>query len=113
MSDQYPFTGNEVYLSMGTNKKRAIFNSTPWKTSDKISILQSLSTQKASVEKQLRYGIIDIVDATNELSMIKQKERKIIKDTVLATHVTRDGKPRKITYQESKDLYYTLMPNKE
>lgn len=80
---------------------------------EKITILRNLSAQKASVEKQLRCGIIDIVDVTNELNMINQKERKIIKDTVLETHVTRDGKPRKITYQESKDLYYTLMPNKE
>ncbi len=80
---------------------------------EKLNILRSLSAQKASVEKQLKCGIIDIVDATNELSMIDKKERKIIKDTVLATHVTRDGKPRKITYQESKDLYYTLMPDKE
>ena len=71
---------------------------------EKLNILRSLSAQKASVEKQLKCGIIDIVDATNELSMIDKKERKIIKDTVLATHVTRDGKPRKITYQESKDL---------
>lgn len=79
---------------------------------EELTILRDLSGQKAFVEKQLKYGIIDIVDATNELSMIEKKERKLIKNIVLATHVKKDGSPRNITYQESKGLYYTLMPNK-
>ena len=79
---------------------------------EELTILRTLSGQKAFVEKQLKYGIIDIVDATNELSMIEKKERKLIKNIVLKTHVKKDGSPRNITYQESKGLYYTLMPNK-
>lgn len=79
---------------------------------EELTILRTLSGQKAFVEKQLKYGIIDIVDATNELSMIEKKERKLIKNIVLKTHVKKDGSPRNITYQESKGLYYTLMPDK-
>lgn len=77
-----------------------------------ISLINELSLQKVSIEKQLDCGIISSVDATNELTMITIKERKLIKQLVLATHVTKDGKLRKITYQESKGLWYTIMPDK-
>ncbi len=75
-------------------------------------ILSELSKQKISIHRQFKCGIISHVDATKELSMIEKKERKLIKQLVLETHVTKDGTPRKITYQESKGLWYTIMPDK-
>lgn len=77
-----------------------------------ISLINELSLQKESIEKQLNCGIISSVDATNELTMIESKERKLLKKLVLEKHVTKDGKSRKITYQKSKGLWYTIMPDK-
>ncbi|MCR4989760.1 MAG: tyrosine-type recombinase/integrase [Lachnospiraceae bacterium] len=42
--------------------------------------------------------------------MIKEKERRLIKQLALKVHVTESGKPRKITYQDSKELWYTILP---
>lgn len=46
-------------------------------------------------------------------NMIQSKERKLIKKLVCQVHVTHDGKPRKINYQETKELYYTILPDKQ
>ena len=42
-----------------------------------LKLLKELGVQKKSVNKQLKYGIIESVDAVHELNMISAKERKI------------------------------------
>ena len=79
----------------------------------RINILRDLQQQKKSIHNQLNHGIIDSVNAMTELELIEKKERNLIKQLVLNAHVTADGTPRKITYQESKGLYYTLLANKK
>lgn len=74
-----------------------------------LKILKELNVQKKSVLKQLEHDIINSVDAANELNMISAKERKIKKSLVLKVHITEQGKPRKIKYQESKGLWQTIM----
>ena len=74
-----------------------------------LKVLKELDVQKESVLNQLKHGIIDSVDAANELNMISAKERKIKKSLVLKVHITEKGTPRKIKYQESKGLWQTIM----
>ncbi len=79
---------------------------------EQLELLQDFINRKLSVQKELKCGIIEIGDATNELAMIETKERKLIKQLALQAHVKEDGTPRKIKYIESKGLYSTLMPDK-
>ncbi len=74
-----------------------------------LKVLKELNVQKKSIQKQLEHDIIDSVDAANELNMITAKEIKIKKTFVSKVHITEDGKPRKIKYQESKKLWQTIM----
>lgn len=76
-------------------------------------LLDELNHQKHSVQKQLDCGIITYNEAANELDMINRKEQKIKKAMVDEIHVTKDGQPRKITYQEAKGLYYTITGDKK
>ena len=76
-----------------------------------IKLLKELDNQKKSVYEQLKCGIIESVDAVNEIDMITAKERRIKKSLVSKAHTTEDGKPRKIKYQESKELWQTIMPD--
>ena len=77
-----------------------------------LKLLHDFSLQKKSVQEQLEHGIINYVDATNELNMITSKERKIKEKLVLEVHITEDGIPRKLKYLEAKDLWQTIMPDK-
>ena len=79
------------------------------KLKQKYVILQST---KSLIEEQYKYGIIDFADATMQVSNLNKQERKLIKEAVDLIHVTRDGKPRKITYNESKGLYLTNTPDR-
>lgn len=76
-----------------------------------LKLLRELDVQKKSVSNQLKCGIIDSVDAVNEIDMITAKEKRIKKTLVSKAHTTEDGKPRKIKYQESKELWQTIMPD--
>lgn len=75
------------------------------------NLLKQLDEQKKSIHDQLEYGIIDSVDATKEMNMIKSKESKLKKQLVTEAHVTNKGEPRIIKYQESKNLWLTILPN--
>lgn len=76
-----------------------------------MKLLKELDAQKKSVTNQLKCGIIESVDAVNELNMITAKEKRIKKSLVSKAHTTEDGKPRKIKFQESKELWQTIMPD--
>lgn len=76
-----------------------------------MKLLKNLEAQKKSVYEQLKCGIIESVDAVNEIEMITAKEKRLKKSLVLKAHTTEDGKPRKIKYQESKELWQTIMPD--
>lgn len=76
-----------------------------------MKLLKELDAQKKSVTNQLKCGIIESVDAVNEINMITAKEKKLKKSLVSKAHTTEDGKARKIKYQESKALWQTIMPD--
>ena len=76
------------------------------------SLLHEIELQKISVQHQFKCGILDSVDATNELMMIRKKEAKIKEELVMHYHVSRDGKPRIISYVEGRELYTTFMPDR-
>nr|MCR4648025.1 hypothetical protein [Lachnospiraceae bacterium] len=78
-----------------------------------INQLQCLQQSELSINDELRCGILNPVDALTKRTMIKEKERSTIKELALKVHVTDSGKPRKITYQESKGLWYTILPGKK
>lgn len=76
-------------------------------------LLNDFLMQKKSIQVQLSCGMINEVDAATEIEMINAKERKLIRKLVSEAHVTETGAPRKITYQGSKGLYYTIMADKK
>ena len=59
-------------------------------------MLQDLLLQKQSLQNQLDLGIIEMVDATQEVIMINSKELKIKKQLVNVVHVKTNGKLRSI-----------------
>ena len=61
-----------------------------------IQALQALQFQRVSLQNQLQSGIINLVDATIEMAMIKSKELKIKMQLVNVVHVKSNGKPRSI-----------------
>ncbi len=77
-----------------------------------IKTLHELYGQRLSVQRQLKNGIINTVDAVDELNLIEQKERKIIKKLALEAHKTKDGDQRTINYLKSKGLFYTILPDR-
>lgn len=77
-----------------------------------LELLQELESQKKSIQNQLRYGIIDSVDAAQELEMIKKKETKLKEELILQYHVTNRGQPRTIQYDKDRELFTTFMPDR-
>ena len=76
-----------------------------------LDYLKSLANEKKHIYEMQKCGSIKSVDAVNEIDMITAKERRIKKSLVSKAHTTEDGKPRKIKYQESKELWPTIMPD--
>jgi len=76
-------------------------------------IFHTLKNEYDQIDNDVDYGIISLDDAVIQRQMIKSKERKLIKKLVLEVHVTHNGDPRKIVYQESKGLYYTMLADKK
>lgn len=76
-------------------------------------ILRDLAQQRKSVKKQFEYGILDDIGAANEIAMISRKERNLKKELVKEVHVTNNGSPRIIKYDEGKGLWRTLLPGKK
>lgn len=79
-------------------------------------LLFDLKEQVESVQLQLDCGIINNVDADEEIMKIKQKEQKIREKLVLERHKNKDGTPKKISYHEpTKDYangyWYTRISN--
>ncbi len=74
--------------------------------------LKLLSFKKDMVQEELKYGMIGFAEAAEQVAIMTNKERKLIKQAVEAVHVTKDGKLRNIKLNESKGLYYTNMPDK-
>lgn len=58
--------------------------------------IQDLGIQTLSLQNQRQSGIISMVDATNEMAMIKSKELKIKKQLVDVVHVKSNGVLRSI-----------------
>ena len=65
------------------------------------------------IEDQLKCGIIDYADATEQVDNMTKQERKLIKEAIDIIHVSKNGTPRKISFDEKRSMYYTLMPNKQ
>ncbi len=78
---------------------------------DMRKVLHDLSSERASIQRQLECGIITAVDASMEEENIMTKERKIKEQLVLSAHITKSGTPRKIEYKEGKGLWMTILPN--
>ncbi|MCR4591099.1 MAG: hypothetical protein K5668_09800 [Lachnospiraceae bacterium] len=78
---------------------------------EQIDLLKELKLSKNSLQKQYRCGIIDYIGFTNELTLIKSKERKIKEDLLQRVHVGRGGKLREINYHEDRGRWETKMPD--
>ena len=76
------------------------------------SLLHELDLQKISIQNQFNCGILNSIDATNELMMIRKKETKIKETLVMQYHISKDGTPRTISYIENRKLYTTFMPDR-
>lgn len=76
------------------------------------SLLHELDLQKISIQNQFNCGILNSIDATNELMMIRKKEAKIKEALVMQYHVSKDGTPRTISYIENRKLYTTFLPDR-
>ena len=74
-----------------------------------LKILHDFNNQKNSIQDQLRCGIISSTDATNEVNLINRKEFIIKEALVLEKHIGKGGKPRTISFIESKQLYCTKL----
>lgn len=75
-------------------------------------MLHDFEHQRDSVKNQLKCGIINSADATNELMSISKKEYALKEKLVTQVHVTGNGEPRKIEYKESRGMWKTIMPDK-
>lgn len=69
-------------------------------------MITGLCNQKASLQKQINLGIISVVDAAEEIAMIKEKEYKIKKQLVDAVH-TRAISKHGATESYPNGYYYT------
>ncbi len=78
----------------------------------KLEQLSVLNQQRRNVIARKNCGILSTADTLCELQMISKKEKTVIRDIVAEKHVKNNGEPRNIAYDESKQLYYTLMPGK-
>ncbi len=67
----------------------------------------------SNIEDQLNYGIIDKADATLQVSNLNKQERTLIKEAIDIIHVSKNGIPRKISFDNKRAMYYTLLPNKQ
>lgn len=74
--------------------------------------LRDYKNQINAIQTLLIGGTISPVAAAEEIEKMNEKERKLKELLVNQNHVTNDGKPRKIAFQESKQLFYTIMPDK-
>ena len=66
-----------------------------------------------NIQEQLDYGILGFAEATMMVANLNKQERKLIKQAVDKIHITNNGIPRKITHDDKRDMYYTLMPDKK
>lgn len=76
------------------------------------SLLIEIELQKKAIHNQVKYGILDLVEATHELKMVRKREYKLKEALVKEYHVQKDGTPRKITYKEERGLFTTFMPDR-
>ena len=70
------------------------------------SLLHELDLQKISIQNQFNCGILNSIDATNELMMIRKKETKIKEALVMQYHVSKDGTP--VLFRTLKTENYIL-----
>ena len=76
------------------------------------SLLHEIEIHKNSIHHQVECGILNSIDAANELMMTKKQEYKIKEELVAKYHVSKNGTPRKINYIEERGLYTTFMPDR-
>lgn len=76
------------------------------------SLLRDIESQKSTFHQLLKYDIIDSIDVTNELIMIRKKEAKIKEALVMQYHITKNGIPRTISYIENRQIYTTFMEDR-
>ena len=75
-------------------------------------LLREIELEKISFQLKCKRGIIDEIDATDYITMLKKRESEIKEKLVGKYHVANDGAPRTITYRNDKELYTTFMPNR-
>lgn len=68
-------------------------------------ILLDLKSQKSSLQRQIDLGIINLIDAANEIAMINKKEFAVKKKLVNGVHVTEKGALRSITSHGATPSY--------
>ena len=76
---------------------------------NELKLLNDFKEQKESIQIQFECGIISLADALEEKSKIMKKEIKLKEKLVKEVHITKDGKPRTISYLESVEMYSTKM----
>lgn len=74
---------------------------------------ETIQKYKKLIHDNLKYGMISHAEATMKVLEMTKQERKIIKEAVDKIHITNNGIPRKISFDEKRGMYYTLMPDKK
>lgn len=72
---------------------------------------QQIQQTKISITNLLTYGTLEVADTALQLEILGKKQIEIQKQLVTKIHVTNDGIPRTIKYDESKELWSTKMPD--
>lgn len=79
---------------------------------DHHSLLHEIEIHKKTIHHQVKCGILNSIDAANELMMTKKQEYKIKEKLVANYHVSKNGTQRKINFIEERGLYTTFMPDR-
>ena len=70
-------------------------------------LIYSLQENKNNVKKEFKCGIISRADMLEEIDMINKKELSLKRKLVAQVHVKKNGAPKSIRYEESRDLWVT------
>lgn len=80
---------------------------------DDLQAFHQIKQLQIHIKQCAKYGTIDYADAASQIKMLKQKEYKLKEKLISQVHVTKDGTPRKIEYNEKSGFWKTMLPDKK
>ena len=93
--------------------KEATNNITTNEFIEDLKSFRKLNELISNMHQCIKCGTIDYADAAAQINMLKQKEYQLKEKLISQVHVTKDGTPRKIEYNEISGLWKTMLPDKK